>query len=418
MRSICLCLLIASTLVLLTSGCRSFQRPGGGKSVRSMLGLRAPEDELSSDELLDPLGARNVDRLLWDDLTPRQIGTTLKIRATGGADQAKAQAHFDRGQELYSQGIELLESQAEDNQHQDVFSEAANEFRLASAYWRDSALEEDALYFEGESYFFADRYVQANRAFEKLIARFSGTRYLDFAEHRRFAIAIYWLQLSEDSSIALNDPKRPKIGMAKEARRVLHRIRIDDPTGKLADDATLTLAKAFMKAERYYEAADTLEDLRKNYPGSKHQFDAHMLELEARLASYEGPSYDDGPLQQADQLLKSIVKQFPREAEGNIDYLETQSKQIQSMLAQRDYELGEYFEGRGENLAARIHYGKVAERYNGTSVAAEINQRIAETEKKPDHPTQHAQWLVNIFPDPEKAKPVILTGNNEPIIKK
>jgi hypothetical protein len=163
MRSLCQCLLIATFFLSLTSGCQSFQRPGGGKNFRSLLGLQSPEDELSSDELLDPLGARDVDRLLWDDLTPRQIGTTLKIRATGGADQEKAQAHFDRGQELYTQGIELLETQAEDNRHQDVFSEAANEFRLASAYWRDSAIEEDALYFEGESYFFADRYVQANR---------------------------------------------------------------------------------------------------------------------------------------------------------------------------------------------------------------------------------------------------------------
>jgi outer membrane protein assembly factor BamD (BamD/ComL family) len=237
------------------------------------------------------------------------------------------------------------------------------------------------------------------------------------AENRRFAIAIYWLQLSDDSNIAFNDPKRPKLGMAKEARRVLHRIRIDDPTGKLADDATLTLAKAFLKANRYYEAADTLEDLRKNYPGSKHQFDAHMLELEARLSSYEGPSYDDAPLQQADSLLKSIVKQFPRESKSNIDYLETQSKQIQSMLAERDFKLGEYFEGRGENLAARLHYGKVANRYEGTPVADQVAQRIAEIEQKPDHPTQHAQWLVNLFPDPEKAKPVILAGNNESILK-
>ena len=50
------------------------------------------------------------------------------------------------------------------------------------------------------------------------------------------------------------------------------KIRVDDPTGRLADDATLSLAnenftrRKFMKADEYYS------DLRKAYPSSEHQF--------------------------------------------------------------------------------------------------------------------------------------------------
>ena len=137
---------------------------------------------------------------------------------------------------------------------------------------------------------------------------------------------------------------------------MLHRIRIDDPTGKLADDATLALGKAFMQSERYYEAADTFEDLRQNYPGSEHRFAAHMLELECRLKGYQGDGYDDTPLRKADDLMKAIVKQFPKESAGQLPYLEAQASAIQKQLAQRDISMANYFEGRGENLAAKIYY--------------------------------------------------------------
>ena len=407
---------VISSVLLLASGCQSFRDTLNNRSI-DLFGLsRNSDQELDSDELLDPLGARDVDRLLVDDLAPSQIATTIKIRANGGADRETAQKHYDQGYELYQQGIRTLETQPDKNEHQDLFVEAANQFRLASSYWRESAIEEDSLYFEGESYFFADRYVQANRAFEKLIARYSGSKYLDMAENRRFAIAIYWLQLSEQSPmLALTDTKRPKAGLAREARRVLHRIRIDDPTGKLADDATLTLAKAFLQAKRYFEAADTLEDLRKNYPGSKHQFDAHMLELEARLLSYQGPDYDDQPLVKADEILKSIVKQFPKQSRENIEHLEQQSKRVQTMLADRDYGMARFFEKRGQNGAAKFHYKKIANRFRGTPVADQVAERLAEIEQKPDRPEQYAKWLVDLFPDPKKPKPVILAGNNEPI---
>ena len=410
------------TLCLLTVsiGCQSLTN--AKKKASSILGLdsnQSIKQVIDQDEFLDPLGARDGDRLLLDDLAPDQIATTWKTRVAGGFGKGSEQAskHYDRGEEIYNQGIAQLDANPDANLHQATFTEAANQFRLAAAAWPESAIEEDALYFEGESYFFADRYVQANRAFEKLINDYTGSQHSDLAENRRYAIALYWLQLSEtDSSISLDDPKRPKTGLAKEARRVLHQIRMDDPTGQLADDAAMSLAKAFLKANMNYEAADTLEDLRKNYPGSEHQFDAHMLELEAQLANYQGPSYDDQPLVKADEILKSIIRTFPQEAKKEVAYLEKQAARVQNMIGERDLAMAEYFERRGENLAARFHYEKIKEKFNGSSIAEQVEERIAATKQLPDRPGQHAEWLVNMFPDPEKAKPVIVAGDNEGIL--
>ena len=416
-----LILLVTGSLLIGTStGCQSLNPlTGSSKSKKkSLFGLKRPGVERPDpDDILDPLGARDSNRILWDDLSPSQLATTIKAK-TGGSDPENARKYYAEGQRIYKYAISQLDADPDGEAHKKSFDEAAKQFRLAGSSMPDSEIEENALYFEGESYFFADRYVQSNRAFEKLIANYSGTRHLDHAEHRRYAIAVYWLELADDSFLPnFTDAKRPTSGLANEARRVLHRIRIDDPTGKLADDATLALGKAFMKASRYYEAADTFEDLRKNYPGSKHQFTAHMLELEARLKGYQGKSYDDTPLRKADEIMKSIVQQFPRESKDQLEYLEKQATLIQNQIAERDFTMGEYFERRGENRAAKIYYEKVAEKYQNTPLGESINEKIEEVAALPPKPEQPVQWLVDVFPDPEAAKPMIRSGDNESIFR-
>jgi len=412
-------IIICLVAVLANSGCQTFSKSSksnglfGNKNKRN----RGMSEDLSQ-EVLDPLGARNTNRLLLDDLHPSQIGTTLKTRGKRKQDEQEALKYYDQGIATYSEGVKLLEDNPTGTGHQKLFVEAANQFRTASAFYPDSALEENALYYEGESYFFADRYVQANRAFEKLVAYYAGTRYLDYAEQRRLAIALYWFELSEKyRGPKFGDPKRPRTGLAGEARRVMHRIRIDDPTGRLADDATLALGKAFMAVHRYYEAADTFEDLRRNYPGSKHQFAAHILELEARLKGYQGPSYDDTPLRKAEELMQTIVRQFPQQARENLQYLEAQNTRVQNLLVERDYTTGQYFANRGENRAAIYVYDQMAKKYENTELSQTIQEQIAELEQKPPVPKQQAKWLVDLFPKRDDHIPLIAAGDNETVFK-
>jgi len=407
--------LLTAVLLVSSHGCSIFGKSKDPDAGMFGLKRRGPKKDTSA-ESLDPLGARNTNRMLLDDLSPSQIGTTFQVRGKRKIDQGAAKTHYEDGQRIYDEAVAA--KQANNGSHQSLFIDAANQFRLASARYPDSQLEEDALYFEGESYFFSDHYVQSNRAFEKLVANYTGTRHLDRAEQRRLTIALYWLDLSDQyKGPKFGDPKRPKTGLASEARRILHRIRIDDPTGRLADDATLALGKAFLKAHRYYEAADTFEDLRRNYPGSKHQFTAHMLELEARMRGYQGKNYDDTPLRKADELMKQIVRQFPVEAKEQLPYLEAQATTIQNQIAERDYSMGAYFESRGENRAAKYYYEQVAEKYDHTEFAQTVRQQIAEVEKRPPVPKQPGKWIVDLFPRDEDEAAMIAAGDNESIFR-
>ncbi len=410
-----------SLIVLASGGCQS--ATGGARSkpwsMDRLLGKRSREkSHWDEEEKYDLYGEPNPDRMRLYDLGPGRIGTTLKTRFKGGQNHGQAERDFEKGQALYDEAIALWESDVNSPRATTLFRDASRQFEISADNWRDSALEQDALFMQGEASFFANDYVMANRAYEILVSRYSGTPQLDLVEARRFEIAQYWLSLKrQGAGLALGNHSRPMTGLDSEARRILHRIRLDDPTGKLADDATLALGNAFMEAKRYSDAADAYEDLRRTYPRSQHQFLAHKFELEARLAAYRGPNYDGTDVKKAEQVLKSILRQFPDECRDEHDQLAGQGGRIRHLLAERDWTLAEYYEGRGENRAAEHYYTLVAKNYDDTSFADPAGERIAALGGLPPVPEQKAQWLADLFPVKERNKPLIATGDRETILR-
>ena len=60
---------------------------------------------------------------------------------------------------------------------------------------------------------------------------------------------------------------------------------------------------------------------------------------------------------------------------------------------------------------------KIANRYRNQEVVEEINKEIERVAELPPNPDQSMKWLVDIFPNPEAAKPLINSGDNETIFR-
>lgn len=327
-----------------------------------------------------------------------------------GANPDEARQQFAAGEQLYRQAVELpVEERAV------VFAQAAKHFVAAAKAWPDSALEQDALFFAGEAYFFADRYVQANDQFGKLLKKHPNCRYLDMVQARRFAIAQYWLAAADyyrDSFWTINlwDRQRPWRDTRGHALKTFDRIRIDDPTGKLADDATLAAANAYFRAGKYVMADQYYSDLRKTFPTSEHQFVAHFLGIQAKLRSYEGPDYSGQPLEEAEQLLKQVRRQFPVEYRKYRDDLEKMYAEVRTKLAERDWAMAQYYEKQQAYGGARFYYELVANDYPDTPYAQAARERITQIADLPPRPPQKLQWLVNQFPSNQQDRPLVATG--------
>jgi outer membrane protein assembly factor BamD (BamD/ComL family) len=350
------------------------------------------------------------------DFAPEKLPQTFKKLTGRGPNRELAEEVLTLGRQEYRLAVEAWERQPDAPETRAQFLKAIPHLEKAAERWPDSTIEEDALYMLGESHFFANQYPKSNKSYERLVELYPATRYMDKIQAHRFAIAKYWLDVAQaapplSSPLNLTNQQYPLNDWAGHGRRVLDRIRLDDPTGKLADDATFLLGKALHDNHQYFEAAETFADLRTNYPGSTHQFNAHLMEFQSRLAMYDGKYYEGLPLKQAEEVLRLILRRFPTESADLREELSQQAASIRNMLAERDMAMADYHLHRGENLAARFYLAKLIEGFPETDVAQTAKGKLDDLEGKPDEPTQVAKWLVDAFPEPQSTRPLIRSGN-------
>jgi outer membrane protein assembly factor BamD (BamD/ComL family) len=249
-----------------------------------------------------------------------------------------------------------------------------------------------------------------------LLKKHPNSKYLDTVESRRFSISEYWtkkVQAEPESFWAVNafDKGRPWRDSYGHAIRVWDKIRIDDPTGKLADDATLAAGNAHFARGRYMDADSFYTDLRKTFPSSEHQFRAHLLGVKAKLLAYQGPDYSGDCLDEAEKLIKQIRRQFPQQAAQEREFLVKAFAEVRYKKAEREWAMARYYDRRGEYGAARFYYDLVRNDYHETPFSDQAVARLEQIHGEPAVPPQRLEWLVNLFPQEEDVKPLIATAD-------
>lgn len=354
----------------------------------------------------------------WESLSPTAMSKSAKDSyqwATGTAPNPEL------SKKLYAQAEAQYRDavSAPQERKTQLLMEAAAKYTEAAKRWPDSALEQDGLYMAGESYFFADAYSRSNDMYERLIKKYPGTKYMDTIDARRYVIAQYWLELtsaSPESTFYMNftNQRKPWRDTRGHALRVYDRIRIDDPTGKLADDATLAAANAHFIAANYMKADEYYGDLRKAFPSSEHQFRAHFLGLKTKLLCYQGSDYAGDALDEADKLIKQIRKQFPKEAQEEKEFLARAYAEVRFKKAEREWDMAQYFIKRSEYGAARMYQQTCVDEYHDTPFAERAKAQLAEQASYPDVPAKHFQWVVDMFPREKPAKPLFYSDAPAP----
>jgi outer membrane protein assembly factor BamD (BamD/ComL family) len=255
-----------------------------------------------------------------------------------------------------------------------------------------------------ECYFFNDRYIQARDAYDELVSKYPNTRYLDALVEREWKIAQYWEKYEDynpDWALTANaiDKTRPWFDTIGHAIKTYDNIRMNDPTGPRADDAIMATANIYFRRERFDDADYHYTLLRREYPRSELQFEAHLLGLQAKLRKYQGPDYDGSPVAEAQALVKQIRRNFTgRLSPEDQERLRTVEAQLNHELALSEYRMAEYYDGTKHYAAARLHYSRVAKQYPDTDLGAQSRTRLAEIADGPDEPPQRMGFLLDMVP--------------------
>lgn len=351
-------------------------------------GYDEPDASLSvsvSDDAPKP----GVDDAL-DKLSPKKLADGVKSALGYGPDRKVAEALYAEGESLFAEK---------------KYTDAAARFKQAAARWPDSMLEEDALFMQAESEFQSDQYYRASNTFHNLLKRFENSRHLDKVVSRQFAIARYWEDAARTHSAwvpNLTDKTRPWLDSSSNAVAIYQSIRQNDPTGPLADDAVMAQANSYFLRNRYDDAAYHYDLLRKDYPKSEHQAQAHLLSLQSKMLAYQGPQYDATPLKEAGTLADQTLLQFGHQLPDERERLLKSKAAVHAQQAERDWDSGQYYRKLGYNRAARFYFNEVITKYPDTPFAEQARQGLDEISNLPDAPPDRFWWLTRWFGEPRR----------------
>lgn len=318
----------------------------------------------------------------------------------------------DLARSTYLDADELFKSASKlevgSGERQAMFRASARKYKEAGKHWVSSALEQDALFMTAESYFFAEDYPKSEDFFVKLLKEYPRTRYQDMVDKRRMEIGLFWLQFNDEFyHVNASDNRKPWNDTRKHGVRVLEKMRLDNPVGRLADDVTMELANTAFKKENWDDALDTYSDLISTYPDSPHQFDAHLLGVKAALESYQGADYSEEPLNKAEKMIKQMPRQFREKAEGQKKQIEDAMKEVRYRRAEKEFSWASYRYNKQEARASRIHCMKILTDYSDTPFADKARAIMEKTGGMPAEPVQQLSWLADLFPNRDKITPLL-----------
>lgn len=323
-------------------------------------------------------------------LDPRNMYAKVKGAVGLGPDDQVAHAMFMEGERLFEAKR---------------YRAASQEYASAADRAIDMRLKEDALFMMGESYYFDDKCIKARDAYNELADKYPSTRYLDTVVNRQWAIARYleaYAASHYDVALTPNfwDKTRPWFDTKGHGIKTYENIRMNDPTGPRADDAIMATAGIYFRDQRYDDADYHYELLRREYPRSEFQFEAHLLGLQSKLRKYQGSDYDGTPLEEAQTLVKNLRMNFGGQLSAeDRERLKTVGGQLHQELATRDMQMAQFYDGTKNYASAKTYYAEVIDKYPESEMATQARERMTQLAGEQDFPDKRLAWFIDMFPE-------------------
>ncbi len=275
------------------------------------------------------------------------------------------------------------------------------------ASYSDSPLREDSLFMLAESQYKQEELPAAETNYLLLLKEFPNTRHMDTTTRRLFDIAMIWMdfKVAKASDVELaaysddgraskpkvvsgkgykkhsffnfTDKRRPLTDTEGRALEALKAIWLNDPTGKLADDALMLTASHQLRTGRYVEAAETYRLLREEFPQSPHAKEAYVLGAYVSQASYQGAAYDGKSLTESRQLQLMALNLFPDASPEEKKRLQQGLQDIEDKTVARHFNRAIFWLRKGRFEAVEMTCHHIINTYPQSKYAAKARGLLA-----------------------------------------
>jgi len=241
--------------------------------------------------------------------------------------------------------------------------------RLVKKYGESDAVYPEALLAKAEALIGLKSYDKAHNVLQTFLSEFGGMSVTPEAMRLEFVIAEAWL----------GGAKRVVWGIFRvsgedKAYEILDEISGEYPDQRIAELAIKTKADHLFRIGEHALAELEYGRMLREYPQSRyHQF-AMGRTAESALASFEGVDYDEAALIEAEERYNDYRNQYRGSADNEGVGLILDS--IREMRAEKDFEIGQYYE-KTEHFASAVYYYRSATKsYSDTIGAAKAAARL------------------------------------------
>ena len=184
------------------------------------------------------------------------------------------------------------------------------------------------------------------------------------------------------------------------AMQAYERVRMNDPTGPLADPSLMAMGNAYFRHGQYENAAYNYDLLRKEYPNSEHQMLAHLLGFQAKMRVYQGTCTTTA-LKEAHKIADPALTQFGEKL-GPEQARVVQAQADHRGEGQPRVRAGPILRKNKYYGAARYYYKDVIDEYPRTEKANRRRSGWPRSTTNPDMPPNYFKWLTDLFPASKK----------------
>jgi len=282
------------------------------------------------------------------------------------------------------------------------FAEAEKQFAKIAKDRKATTWGETGQYYLAETQYQRKNFVAAHDNFERLIKDYtSASDYRDKAVSREFAIAQLWM-LQEDPKAPRDklipwyghfNGGLPLIDTQGSLLQALEHVRQNDPSGPLADRASLEIADHHMRHRDYDTAAMYYDQFMTDYAKSPFLQRVQLAAIDARMKGYLGPDYDASGLEKARDLVRKTIKTFPERQESFEGLFHTLDL-INDQEAEKWFKDGMYYKKVGKVPSAEYYFGKIPQRWPNSPWSVKAKTELAQLAKMPRKPSKPSKIII------------------------